>query len=257
MAGDGRAASPPPGALAAVPRIALVDWLRGAALLAMTVFHFAYDLEFFGLAEKGYASQPHWRHFATSIASSFLFLAGASLGLAHPRGIRWRGWGRRLATVALAALAISAVTWFATPGFWIFFGILHMIAVASVAGLAFVRAPWWCAAAAGVAVLAVDRLVAGALPDALPWYWIGLSGATPVTSDFRPVFPWLAPALFGIAAARWCADRGRLHALARPRLAGPVGRGLRLLGRHSLLYYLLHQPVLFALFWAWLQLAGG
>ena len=35
-------------ALATIPRIALVDWLRGAALIGMTVFHFAYDLEFFG-----------------------------------------------------------------------------------------------------------------------------------------------------------------------------------------------------------------
>ena len=223
----------------------------------MTVFHFAYDLEHFGFAEKGFADQPHWRHFATLIAGSFLFLAGASLCLAHPRGIRWRRWGRRLGTVALAAFAISVATWFATPKLWIFFGILHMIAFGSVAGLAFVRTPWWGAAAVAVAVLAIDALVVGALPDARAWIWIGLSGHTPVTSDFRPVFPWLAAVLFGIAAARWCVDADVLRALARPRLEGPVGRGLRFLGRHSLVYYLLHQPVLFALFWAWLQLADG
>ena len=256
-AAGANAIRPPGAAPAGIPRIALVDWLRGAALVAMTVFHFAYDLEFFGIEEKGFADQPHWRHFATSIAASFIFLAGASLCLAHPREIRWRRWGRRLATVALAALAISIATWFATPKTWIFFGILHMIAVASVAGLAFVRLAWWWPAAAGVAVLALDRLVVGALPDTPAWSWIGLSGALPVSSDFRPVFPWLAPALFGVAAARWCVDRDRLRALARPRLEGRAGRLLRFLGRHSLLYYLLHQPVLFALFWTWLRLAGG
>ena len=131
-----------------------------------------------------------------------------------------------------------------------------MIAFGSVAGLAFVRTRWWCPAAAGAAVLAVDALVVGALPDARAWFWIGLSSDTPVTSDFRPVFPWLAAVLFGIAAARWCVDADVLRALARPRLEDRVGRALRFLGRHSLAYYLLHQPVLFGLFWAWLQLVG-
>lgn len=241
---------------AAFPRIALVDGLRGAALIGMTVFHFAYDLEFFGIEERGYADQPHWRHFATLVAGSFLFLAGVSLQLAHARRIRWRRWGRRLATIALAALAITVATRFATPNTWIFFGILHMIAFGSVAGLAFVRSPWWCTAAAGVAVLAIDQFVVGALPDALAWYWIGLSGVTPVTSDFRPVFPWLAPVLFGVAAARASVEASWLPALAGPKLEDRVGRLLRFLGRNSLVYYLLHQPVLFALFWAWLQLTG-
>ena len=253
----GEGASPRAGAPAvAFPRIALLDGLRGAALVGMTVFHFAYDLEFFGIEERGYADQPHWRHFATLVAGSFLFLAGASLHLAHAGGIRWRRWGRRLATIALAALAIMVATRFATPNTWVFFGILHMIAFGSVVGLAFLRSPWWCTAAAGVAVLAIDYFVVGALPDALAWYWIGLSGVTPVTSDFRPVFPWLAAVLFGIAAARASVEASWLPALAGPKLQGRAGRLLRFLGRNSLVYYLLHQPVLFALFWTWLQLTG-
>lgn len=249
-----RADASAPATAPAIPRIALVDWLRGAALIGMTVFHFAYDLEFFGFEERGYADQPHWRHFATLVAGSFLFLAGVSLQLAHARAFRWSRWGRRLAIIALAALAIMAATHYATPNTWIFFGILHMIAFGSIVGLAFLRSPWWCTAAAGVAVLAIDQLAAGALPDALAWYWIGLSSVTPVTSDFRPVFPWLAAVLFGIAAARASAEASWLPALARPKLEGRVGRLLRFLGRNSLIYYLLHQPILFALFWAWLQL---
>ena len=221
--------------------------------MGMTVFHFAYDLEYFGFEERGYADQPHWRYFATLVAGSFLFLAGVSLHLAHARGIRWRRWGWRIGTIALAALAIMAATRFATPNNWIFFGILHMIAFGSVVGLAFMRSPWWLTAAAGVAVLAVDHFVVGALPDALAWYWIGLSSVTPVTSDFRPVFPWLAAVLFGIAAARASAEADWLPAMARPRFDGRAGRLLRFLGRNSLVYYLLHQPVLFGLFWTWLQ----
>ena len=245
-----------PDALTGIPRIALVDWLRGAALIGMTVFHFAYDLEYFGLEARGYANQPHWRHFATSVAASFLFLAGAGLVLAHPHGVRWRRWGRRLATVVLAAVAITVVTWFATPKVFIFFGILHMIAFASVVGLAFVRSAWWWPAAAAVAVLAIDRSVHLEVLDGPAWYWIGLSSVTPVASDFRPVFPWLAPALLGMAAAKLSVRPDWLRVLTRPKLDGRAGQGLRFLGRNSLLCYLLHQPVLFALFWTWLKLAG-
>ena len=251
----GGAASQHPDALTGIPRIALVDWLRGAALIGMAVFHFAYDLEYFGLEARGYTDQPHWRHFATSVAASFLFLAGASLGLAHPYGARWQPWRRRLATVVLAALAITVVTWFATPEVFIFFGILHMIAFASVAGLAFVRSAWWWPAVAAVAVLAIDHSIHLEVLDGPVWYWIGLSSVTPVTSDFRPVFPWLAPALLGMAAAKLSVRPDWLRVLARPKLDGGAGRGLRFLGRNSLLCYLLHQPVLFALFWTWLKLA--
>ncbi len=80
-------ANPPPAPSGAVPRIALVDFLRGAALLGMTVFHFVFDLEFFGLEERGYSEQLHWWTLATIVAGSFLFLTGASLYLAHSDGI--------------------------------------------------------------------------------------------------------------------------------------------------------------------------
>ena len=113
------------------PRIELLDFARGVALIAMTIFHFGFDLELFGLKEPGYISQPHWKYFARSIASSFLFLAGFSLYLAHMSGIRWPNWRWRMAKILAAALVITVATYFATPGQYIFFGILHAIAFAS------------------------------------------------------------------------------------------------------------------------------
>ncbi len=239
-----------------IPRIALVDFLRGAALIGMTVYHFVYDLEFFALKESGYSEQLHWWMLATVVAGSFVFLTGASLYLAHAHKIRWRPWSQRLAVIMLAALAITGVTRFVTPESYIFFGILHMIAFASVAGLAFLRAPWWLAAAAAAAIFAIDESVSSEWLNASSVSWLGLASVTPMASDFRPVFPWLAPALLGIGTAKLCHRQGWLHGLAIPKLDGMLERAVRFLGRHSLLYYLLHQPVLFVLFWMWLQLAG-
>ena len=240
----------------ATPRIALLDFLRGAALIGMTVFHFVYDLEFFGLEELGYSDQLHWQTLATIVAGSFLFLAGASLYLAHTEEIRWRSWGRRFAIILLAAFGITLATRFVTPETYIFFGILHMIAFASLAGLAFLRAPWWLAGAAAALVFAIDLSVASEWLDASSLSWLGLAKAVPMTNDFRPVFPWLAPALLGIGAAKMCHRANWLDRLAMLRLEGWFARSIRFLGCHSLLYYLLHQPILFALFWTWLQLVG-
>ena len=246
----------PTSSSSAIPRIALVDFLRGAALLGMTVFHFVYDLEFFGLEERGYADRLHWWTLATVVAGSFLFLSGVSLYLAHSGEVRWRRWGQRVAIVMLAALAITVVTRFVTPESYVFFGILHIIAFASVVGLVFLRGPWWLAVAAAAAVFAVDGFVAIEWLNASAMSWLGLGTVVPVASDFRPVFPWLAPALLGVGAAKMCHRAGWLHVLATPKLDSRSGNVLRFLGRHSLIYYLLHQPVLFALFWIWLQLAG-
>ncbi|MDE0408243.1 MAG: heparan-alpha-glucosaminide N-acetyltransferase [Alphaproteobacteria bacterium] len=236
-----------------MPRIALIDFLRGVALLGMTAFHFVYDLEYFGLREPGYSDRLHWWTLATIVAGSFLFLTGASLYLAHNKEIRWSPWSQRLAIIVLAAVAITVVTRLATPDVYIFFGILHMIAIASIVGLAFLRAPWWAAVAVAAAILAVDELIAIEWLNASPLSWLGLGSVAPVTSDFRPVFPWLAPALLGVGAAKMCHRAGWLQVLAAPKLEGRSGNAVRFIGRHSLVYYLLHQPVLFSLIWFWLQ----
>ena len=101
-------ASPPTAAIVAKhPRIALLDLARGAALIAMAIYHFTWDLEFFGYVDPGMTAHGGWKLFARCIASSFLFLVGVSLFLAHASGIRWRGFLIRLAMVGGAALAIS------------------------------------------------------------------------------------------------------------------------------------------------------
>ncbi len=122
-------------------RIELLDLARGIALIAMASYHFTWDLEFFGYAPPGMTGFGGWKLYARCIASSFLFLVGVSLVIAHYNGIRWPGFWKRLAMVAGAAAAISAATYIFVPESFIFFGILHEIALASVLGLAFLRLP--------------------------------------------------------------------------------------------------------------------
>ena len=94
---------------AAAPRrrITAIDIGRGVALVAMAIYHFTWDLEFFGYVERGLTAVGGWKMFARCIASSFLVLVGISLFLAHRNGVRWPSFWRRWQMVAAAALALS------------------------------------------------------------------------------------------------------------------------------------------------------
>jgi uncharacterized membrane protein len=236
-----------------VRRIASVDVARGVALLAMASFHFLWDLEFFGYLEPGATTHGIPRLYARSIASSFLFLVGVSLVLANGEGVRWKDFWRRLATIAGAAGLITLGTYLALPEEFIFFGILHQIALASLLGLAFLRLPPPLTLLATVLVIAAPYVLRSPVFDRPFLWWVGLSAAVPRSNDYVPLFPWFGAVLAGIAAARLAAAAGVFARLASwtPRRTRP----LAFLGRHSLPFYLAHQPVLLAAVWLFAFLA--
>jgi uncharacterized membrane protein len=231
-----------------LPRIEAIDVARGVALVAMATYHFSWDLEFFGYLDPGTTAHGALKIYARCIASSFLFLVGVSLFLAHGNGIRWRPFLIRFAMVAGAALAISVVTWIAVPSGFIFFGILHEIALASLLGLAFLRLP------------AVLTLIAAAIVVAAPWFvrseffdhpwlwWVGLSSVDPRSNDYVPIFPWFGAVLLGIALTKLASSAGLTARLAKLQLS--YTGALRFAGRHSLAFYLIHQPILVSAVWA-------
>jgi uncharacterized membrane protein len=221
-----------------------VDVARGVAIAAMIVFHTAWDLSFVRLIATPVGSDPAWQAFAMVIAGSFLALVGVGLVLGHGERIRWRPFLRRLATIALAAAAVTGVTYFVFPDSFVFFGILHMIAVGSVLALPFLRAPPWLVAGAAIAVVVLPALVQSPVFDTRWLAWIGFSERIPASNDFEPVFPWFALILAGLCLARLVVASRWQERLAGWRATGRVGRTLTWVGRWSLVIYLLHQPIL-------------
>ena len=238
-------------------RIVAIDVARGIALVAMTIYHFSWDLAFFGWIDAALVNARPWVLFARAIATSFLFLVGVSLVLAHGRGIRWRDFLVRLAQVTAGALAITVVTYFFVPGGFVFFGILHAIALFSLLALPFLLLSPWLTLVVAAFVWTLGNFWSAPLFDPAWLVWTGLATVPPVSNDYVPVFPFFAATLAGVAFARIATSRGWFERMRSWRLAQPIERPLDAIGRHSLLYYLVHQPVLFALLYAVGFATGG
>ncbi|WP_332813578.1 heparan-alpha-glucosaminide N-acetyltransferase [Ramlibacter sp.] len=225
-----------------------LDALRGAAIAWMTAYHFGFDLNFFGWIRQDFYRDPVWTWQRTAIVSLFLFCAGLSQAVAHAQGQRWPRFWRRWAQIAGCALLVTAGSWLMFPRSYIFFGVLHGIAVMLV--VVRLTAGWgrWLWPAGAIAIgLALAAPVAHASWPALgfldrpPFHWLGLVGRKPITEDYVPVFPWLGVMWWGMAAGQWLlANRPQVLQGALAPQAG----ALAWMGRWSLSWYMLHQPVM-------------
>ena len=235
-------------------RLLALDIARTAALLGMIAFHTVFDLQIFGLVPYGTTASPFFYWHARTVAGAFLFLSGASLWLAHGQAIRWPGFWRRWVKLAAAALLVTVATRAALPDYYVFFGILHCLAVSSLLGLAILRLPALMIAALGIAVMAASYHLPGPAFDAPALRFLGLATQPVLTVDFEPLFPWLGPFLLGLATAKLASQLQlwpRLH-LPETRLT----RALAWPGQHSLAVYLVHQPMLIGLIWLTHKLIG-
>ncbi|MCX2721688.1 heparan-alpha-glucosaminide N-acetyltransferase [Roseibium salinum] len=231
-------------------RLAVLDFARGFAVVTMAVYHLSWDLSWFGFVDWQVAQGIGWRTFAAAIAGSFLFLAGISLDLAHHKGIRWKAFLRRLAIIVAAAGAVSLATYFTFGDSFVRFGILHSIAASSLVALPFVRAQAWIAAAAAAFVLTLPLWARSFVFNGQLWLWTGLGTPDYGSVDYVPLTPWAGVTLAGLAVSKLFRTSGIWQRLSVFQLSDPFGRFTRLVGRHSLSIYLLHQPVLYGLVWS-------
>jgi uncharacterized membrane protein len=225
-------------------RVPGIDALRGAAICLMIVYHFSFDLRYYRVIHSDFEHDPFWLGFRALIVTSFLLLVGVSLVLADAAGTSRRKFWQRIALIAACALAATAGSYLVFPRTFIYFGILHCIAVASVLAWPLVRRPR-LALALGLAVVAAGLALSHPVFDQRPLSWLGFTTVKPPTEDYVPLAPWSGVALIGIAIGRALAG-ARWRALA-PLAAAP--RWLRWLGRHSLAVYMVHQPLLLGALW--------
>lgn len=217
-----------------------LDALRGAAMVWMAAFHFAFDLDHFRFIHQDFHNATVWTAQRTCIVTLFLLCAGAGQAVAVRQGQPTNRFWTRWAQVAGCALLVSVGSWFMFPKSFISFGVLHGIAVMLVivrftAGWGAARLPL------GLVAIALPHVASHPFFDSRWTNWIGLVTHRPITEDFVPLLPWLGVMWWGAVAAEWL--MAHRPAWIGGAIAAPL-RPLAALGRWSLSFYMLHQPVL-------------
>ncbi len=219
----------------------------------MAGFHYCYDLVELAGVDLGWFRPPFENVWRASISWSFLFLAGLMCSYS-------RNNLRRSVEYGLVALLIWAVTTIAAVDIPISFGIIFCMAASTLVYALLQRAriaPRGFVAALALFVLFVCALGVprgivqlGSFKLTLPgsWYsterfsWLGFPGPRFSSGDYYPLLPYSLMYLAGAAVGPVIKARGLPGPLMRFRC-----KPLEFIGRHALLVYVLHQPLLLLL----------
>ncbi len=227
-------------------RYLIVDVLRGLAIAMMFHYHFSFDLNHFGFIQQDFYRDPFWLNYRTLIVSLFLALVGVSLSLATRRSFNPKSYFRRLGMLVFFAALVSIASYIQFSDRMIFFGILHFIAVASVLGLIFVRFYRLNLILGAGLVILGNQFQHLAFNQ--PWLqWVGLMTHKPFTEDYVPLLPWFGVVLLGIFFGKLFFEKQPQRWLINWQSEQPLIRVLSFGGRHSLIIYMLHQPLFMGL----------
>lgn len=225
-------------------RVWELDALRGLCILGMIVVHFFFDLSLFGAKTL---DLPGWFVFIRQYGHVLFVLISGICATLTSRSTLQRGL-----FVFGCGLLVSYVTFFMdyVLGFSnlrIWFGILHMLGLCMMLYPLFRKLPFWALALLGAAFVALGFWMETLTVPVNFLFPVGLRAARFfVGSDFFPLFPGLGWFLLGAALGK-TAYRRQESLLPKVNAENFLLRGLRFIGRHSLWFYLLHQPILFGI----------
>lgn len=217
-------------------RFDILDAWRSLAIVLMIVYHFLYDLALFGIITWQQMFSTPLNIMQKFICCSFILLAGASARFS-------RSSLRHGLTVLAAGVVVELGAM--VGGQTIRFGVLMLLGWSMViwhfAGKYLQKLPGWALAAGSLALYFLTDWWTDRVSVSVSWlYPLGFPGPGFSSADYFPLLPWLFLFLAGTALGGWClAHRdSRLLSAALPG-------ALTFPGRHSLIIYLLHQPVLY------------
>ena len=225
-------------------RIEMIDALRGLSVVLMVIHHLLYNLTAFLDAPSWLFTNPVFDILHYIFAGLFILLSGVSSRFS-------RGNVERGSIVIVLSVIITYVTNRMDMPIW--FGILHMLGV-SMIFFGLTQKLWDAIPKKLAPFIFIPLIVASALaktyiPLASENIWLKdalniLGWMQPGfrSFDYFPLFPWIFVFLLGTWAGIYIRDRKLPEWFYE--MKPPVFPAI---GRKSLLIYILHQPVLYAL----------
>ncbi len=237
-----------------IKRYTLVDVLRGLAIIAMVAYHTLWDLVYIFDVGIPWFTSDSASFFQMSIRWSFIFISGFSLSFS-------RNKLKRGITVLIGSVIISLATYFFMPENFILFGVLNLIAVGMLATIPLEKLFKKIHPLVGIILCfllfyltystELGRWEIGNFTLLKFPKWLYLNNFTAFFSfppksfdspDYVPLLPWLFLFWVGYFTYLLCLKKGWLKYLSTVSF-----KPLEFLGRHSLLIYLLHQPIIYVI----------
>ena len=236
-----------------------LDFLRGIALIMMLFMHMSWDVRYeFGADIFSYLEKDwFWSFVHPIIVVLFVSVSGICCTLSRNnvrRGLKLLG-----ASLVLT-LVTFLITKFAGIECLIIFNVLAVLTcgVFLYALISFIEKKTKAKANAVNLIMGLVGLyivICGCnisymdyCTDNLLFLPIGfeISGA-PWMADYMPLFPWLGVFLIGCVIGRICYKDKKTLFAGRGKVMKAIARPVEFIGRHSLIIYLVHQPLVYAI----------
>lgn len=231
-------------------RLPYIDAIRGAAFLGMMVHHFIFFMFWHGVV----FISP-WSSFVQILGwivrITFVLLVGVSSYMWFLK--YWTGNSEKLfemtikraAKVGLAAILVTVFTTIVVPDIPIYFGVLHMITYSVVFVVPFLSIPR-LAWLVGVFLVLLSRLHAAVSYD-LGIYWLVAPDVRPPALDYFPMLPWFGVVLIGVSCGYYAYEQRAFFPSQAKALHMSI---LSWFGRHALVLYVVHFPLIWAITYA-------
>lgn len=228
-----------------------IDSLRGIAIITMILYHFLFDINFFGVYPVDVYNGYLW-FMARATAFTFIFLVGISLTLSRSRADitgQYKGGGlfkkflKRGIKIFSLGILVTIVTWIFIPQEFIMFGVLHFIGISIILAYPLLKRKY-VNLILGLFIITTGIYLSNFTFNFNWLLWLGFIPNNLQTVDYFPLFPWFGVILLGLFAGSLL-YKNYQRRFKLPDLSGThTVRGFSFLGRHSLVIYLIHQPIL-------------
>jgi uncharacterized membrane protein len=227
-----------------------IDVVRTVAIIIMIVFDVLYVLNYLGIQNTGVPGpyKGFWWWITEVNVSVFTFLAGVSLTIAYSRGKRMSGFLLRGLKIFGWGMVITLLTWLIAPDRYIRFGILHFFGITFILAAFFLRFRYInLILGAALMALGIYLLEHGIFVDSRWLLWLMPYRFS--TMDYWPLLPYFGLFLVGMFGGKMLYPQGNRRFYI-PEFNYPVASALTFPGRHPLVMYIAHWPILIGIMFA-------
>ena len=229
-----------------------IDFLRGVAIIMMIFFHILFDLDFLDIVKIELHS-GRYLLFLYSIGTTFLLLVGVSLSISYFRVVNVLSkreillkFVKRGIMIFCLGLVITVFTWFFLGHGFIVFGVLHCIGLSIIFSVPFLKYKF-NNLVLGLILIFIGIFLRTMVFDFPFLLWAGFIPRGLYTIDYFPILPWFGVVLIGIFIGNiFYTDYKRsfhINDFYRFKFV----KLFCFLGRHSLVIYFIHQPIILSL----------